>query len=511
MSAFRPASRTLVSRTLPTRSLTPRGQPPAWPGAGPGGGLGGGLGRPGPVRQRLLGRGSPLRHLDWILLAGVLSLGLIGTLLVWSATQPALQRAGADPLGYLRKQLLNLGLGLVLMLAVAALGRRHLRACALTACVVSWTGLLLVLTPLGSTVNGARSWIALPGGFQLEPSEYAKIAVIGMTALILGAPGRSGAGPRLATRFRPRFASRFRPWPAGRFRPRPATRFRPWPATKIHRTWPGGPGLGGGGLSAAGLSAGGLGAAGLGGSGPDGSGPGENGPPLRAVALAAACSAVPLVLVAAQPDLGVAVLLVTLLAGLTVLSGVRLAWIAGFALAAGAAMIAALQLHLLRSYQLGRLTSFLNPSADPRGTGYSAAQSKIAIGSGGLFGHGLLHGPLTAGNFVPEQHTDFIFSVAGEELGFAGSAAIILLLALVILRALRIAARADDQVSVLVAAGIAIWFAVQSFINIGMTIGIMPVTGLPLPFVSYGGSAMFADMIAVGMLQAVRWRPPVFT
>ncbi|MEP7025469.1 MAG: rod shape-determining protein RodA [Actinomycetota bacterium] len=380
-------------------------------------------------RLRWIARDSPLRHLDWMLLGGVLSLGLIGTLLVWSATQPALQRAGADPLGYLKKQLLNLGIGLVLMLTVTTLGHRWLRACALAACAVSGAGLLVVLTPLGSTVNGARSWIALPGGFQLEPSEYAKIAVIGVTALILGHPRHSSS---------------------------------------------------------------------------------EDGPPLRAVALAAACSAVPLILVAAQPDLGVAVLLVTLLAGLTVLSGIRLRWIAGLVLAAAGSAVAVLQLHLLKTYQLGRLTSFLNPSADPRGTGYSAAQSKIAIGSGGLLGHGLMHGPLTAGNFVPEQHTDFIFSVAGEELGFAGSAAIILLLALVILRALRIAARAPDQVGMLVAAGIAIWFAIQSFVNIGMTIGIMPVTGLPLPFVSYGGSAMFADMIAVGMLQAVHWRPAVF-
>ena len=115
-----------------------------------------------------------------------------------------------------------------------------------------------------------------------------------------------------------------------------------------------------------------------------------------------------------------------------------------------------------------------------------------------------------SGNFVPEQHTDFIFSVAGEELGFVGTAVIIALLALVLLRALRIAARADDQFGMLVAGGVAIWFAVQSFVNIGMTVGIMPVTGLPLPFVSYGGAAMFADMIAVGMLMAVHWRPPRF-
>src|SRR6202012_3164846 len=130
-------------------------------------------------------------------------------------------------------------------------------------------------------------------------------------------------------------------------------------------------------------------------------------------------------------------------------------------------------------------------------------QAKIAIGSGGLLGQGLFHGQLVSGNFVPEQHTAFIFAVAGEELGCAGCAVIIGLLAVVLLRALRIAARADDQFGTLTAAGVAIWFGVQSFVNIGMTRGIMPVTALPLPFASYGGSALFADMIAVGALQAV--------
>ena len=140
-------------------------------------------------------------------------------------------------------------------------------------------------------------------------------------------------------------------------------------------------------------------------------------------------------------------------------------------------VLAVFKLHLLKAYQLGRLTAFLHPDADPQGSGYSAAQAKIAIGSGGVFGQGLFHGQLIAGNFVPEQHTDFIFAVAGKELGFVGAAVIIALLALLLLRALRIAARADDQFGMLVASGVAIWFAVQSFINIGMTIGIMPVTG----------------------------------
>ena len=128
-----------------------------------------------------------------------------------------------------------------------------------------------------------------------------------------------------------------------------------------------------------------------------------------------------------------------------------------------------------------------------------------------MSGQGLFHGQLIAGSFVPEQHTDFIFAVSGEELGFVGTIVISVLLAIVLFRALRIAAKADDQFGMLVASGIAIWFAVQSFINIGMTMGIMPVTGLPLPFVSYGGSAMFADMIAIGALQAVYRHRTVFS
>jgi rod shape determining protein RodA len=148
--------------------------------------------------------------------------------------------------------------------------------------------------------------------------------------------------------------------------------------------------------------------------------------------------------------------------------------------------------------------------ADPSGTGYETLHSKIMIGSGGMFGTGLLKSQLVTANFVPNQQTDFIFSVAGQEIGFVGCAVIIGLLAVLVFRALRIASRADDQFGMLVASGIAIWFGLQSFINIGMTIGIMPVTGLPLPFVSYGGSAMFADMIAIGVLQSVHRRRSVF-
>ncbi len=390
----------------------------------PGGGLRALRARP---MARALARVAPLRQFDWILLSAVLGLSIIGVFLVWSATRAALLQAGADPLTYLKKQLLNLVIGLLLMLAVGLLEHRKLQAYGPLAYVAALLGLVAVLSPLGTSVNGARAWIPLPGGFQVEPSEYAKVGLILMTARILGDVRTADRRPRL-----------------------------------------------------------------------------------RNVAVALVCGAPVIALVAAEPALGVTVLLMVLLLGLIILSGMRLRWLAALAGAAGGVALAAWRMHLLKPYQLHRLTAFINPGADPAGAGYSAAQAKIAIGSGRLLGQGLLHGQLVAGNFVPEQHTDFIFTVAGEELGFVGGVIIIGLLGIVIVRALLIAARADDQFGMLLAGGIAIWFAVQSFINIGMTIGMVPVTGLPLPFVSYGGSAMFADMLAIGALHSVRRRHSVF-
>ncbi len=379
--------------------------------------------------RRLLGQvfgaGSPLRDLDWFLLAIVLALMTLGTLLVWAATATN-GRTIHDP--YLIRQGTNIVLGLLLMAAVSMLDYRQLRMYTPIVLVASCLGLLAVLSPLGSVVNGAKSWITLPGGYQIEPSEYAKLAVIFVCAMILGELR------------------------AGESRPGP-----------------------------------------------------------RAIAKAVGLSVIPLVLVIAQPDLGVVILLLAMIAGLIVLSGVRLRWIAVLAAGGALGVVAVIKLHLLKSYQVNRLASFLHPSQDPRGTGYSAFQSKITIGSGGMTGQGLFHGQLVAGGFVPEQHTDFIFAVAGEEIGFIGEMVIIGLLGLLLLRALHIAARADDQFGMLVASGIAIWLGVQSFINIGMTIGIMPVTGLPLPFLSYGGSALFADMIAIGALHCVHRHRSVFS
>jgi rod shape determining protein RodA len=193
-----------------------------------------------------------------------------------------------------------------------------------------------------------------------------------------------------------------------------------------------------------------------------------------------------------------------------VVSGIRLYWVLGLLAAVAVGIYAIAKLHLLKGYQLTRLTSFLHPTQDLAGTGYNGLQAKIAVGSGGLHGEGLFHGTFTGGSFVPSASTDFIFTVAGEELGFVGCAVIVALLAVIIFRAIRAAQIADDMFGMLVASGVAIWFLFQAFVNIGMTIGIMPITGLPLPFISYGGSAIFADMIAIGLVQSVRRHHAVF-
>jgi rod shape determining protein RodA len=387
---------------------------------------------------RAFARNSPLRHMDWLLILVVAGLSAIGTLLVWSATQPGLIQAGLDPRTYLKKQLLWVIIGLVLMVVVSLADTRQLKTWAPVFYAGTLLALLAVLTPLGADVNGAKAWISLPGGFQIEPSEFAKVALIVMTAMIFS--GVRGSGQ------------------------------------------PGQPGQ-----------------------------HGQHGQPgLRAVLLALAAAAPLIGLVVTEPALGVAMVLLVVIATIVVLSGIRLRLIAALVAVVAVALAAAGGLHLLKSYQLTRFTSFLHPSADLAGTGYNAAQAKIAVGSGGMFGQGLFHGQLVAGNFVPSQQTDFIFTVAGEELGFVGTIVIVFLLGVVIVRALRIAARADDLFGLLVASGIAMWFAFQSFVNIGMTIGIMPITGIPLPFVSYGGSAVFADMIAIGLLQSVHRRRTVF-
>ncbi|GAB2765364.1 rod shape-determining protein RodA [Nocardioides salsibiostraticola] len=224
------------------------------------------------------------------------------------------------------------------------------------------------------------------------------------------------------------------------------------------------------------------------------------------VLLMALIAAVPAGLIIAQPDLGTMLVLSATVFGVIAASGASRRWLAllvGGGVTAGVAAVAA---GFLKEYQVDRFLAFTNPDLDPRGAGYNVEQARIAIGNGGLFGQGLFQGSQTRSGFVPEQHTDFVFTVAGEELGLLGAGLIIGLLGLVLWRALVIAARTDDVFGRIAAAGIACWFGFQAFQNIGMCLGIMPVTGVPLPFVSYGGSSMFAGMLAVGLLQNIHLR-----
>lgn len=357
------------------------------------------------------------RHLDGVLLGAAVTLSMVGALLVWSATLPPTGHAG--PTVYAWRHLGHLLLALPLCLALASLTRRALRAYTPVLFVAVTVALLLVLGPLGETVNGSRSWIAL-GDLRVQPAETAKIALILAVAAVLG-------------------------------RPRPRT-----PR-----------------------------------------------PPASDVLISLGVAAVPIGLILLQPDLGSALVLTAIYLALLACSGAPLRWPLALLGCGAFTGLAVWQLGLLKDYQVARFTAFLDPHADPLGAGYNVNQALIAVGSGGLSGSGLFHGGQTRGKFVPEQHTDFVFSVAAEELGFAGGCAVIVLLGVVLLRILRVASRCDEVHGRLVCIGVAAWFCVQVFVNIGMTLGLTPVTGLPLPFVSYGGSAAVANFAALGLVMAV--------
>ncbi|WP_323097039.1 rod shape-determining protein RodA [Intrasporangium sp. YIM S08009] len=363
----------------------------------------------GPSRPGSRGRAGWLR-VDLGLFIGAAGLSLVGVVLVWSAT-----RADHGPALAL-KQLVAVAVGAAAAVGVTRLDVRVLRALAPLVYAAGVLGLAAVLSPLGSTVNGSRSWIRLPGGFTLQPSELAKVALAVALAMLLADRADRGLRQR-------------------------------------HRD----------------------------------------------VALAWGVAGVSVALVLAQPDLGSALVLVAMTVVVVAASGAPLVWTLGVVLAGAAAVVAAFTTPLLSGYQRNRLTAFLDPSLDPQGIGYQTRQVRIAIGSGGLTGQGLFEGRQTQGGFIPFQETDFVFSVAGEELGFLGAAGLVLLIGFIVVRACLVARRADTF-GRLVVLGIAVWFGVQSFENIGMSLGLTPVTGLPLPFVSYGGSSMIAGWVAVGIV-----------
>lgn len=361
---------------------------------------------------------------DRVMNVAVLLLLFLGVILVYAATRDWFASNDLDPEYYLKRQLVNVIIGIALAYGTTLIDYRLLRAYTPIVWGVGVLGLIAVLVPgLGSTVNGARSWIAFPGGFQIQPAELAKISIIVGMALILA--------ERVA---------------------------------------------------------------------------GEDEPTDKQVLQALGVAAVPILLIVLQPDLGTVLIIAACIITMIAVSGARLRWVIGLLVVGITGAYLAVASGEVSEYQLNRLRSFVDPSADPQASGYQLRQARITIGSGGFFGKGLFDGPQTNGRFVPEQHTDFIFTVAGEEMGFLGAGLILVLYSIILMRAFSIARRTNDLFGRMVCVGVIAWFSFQIFENIGMTMGLMPMTGVPLPFLSYGGSSMFANMIGVGLLQNVYQR-----
>ena len=361
----------------------------------------------------------PLRHVDVVLILAVAALSVIGLLAIYSATHASLESINADTGYYVKRQITFLALGAVILLGVASFDYRFLKVYAGVIYVASLILLVLVRTPLGTTVKGSQRWFSF-FGFQLAPSEVAKIALICMLAAFLS---EVRGDLRLEDVFR-----------------------------------------------------------------------------------ASGLAAIPGVLVFLQPDLGTSIVFVSILVGILVVAGTRARYLGVLALTALLLIFAGFQVGLVKEYQLQRLQAFLDSGNVDQNAKYNREQAEIAIGSGGLTGRGYGNGTQTNLDFVPEQHTDFIFTVVGEEFGFVGSMGLLALYALLLWRAFRTAMIAKDPFGTYLAAGIGSMFALQMFVNVGMTIGIMPITGIPLPFVSYGGSSLLINCAAIGLLENVHMR-----
>ena len=231
----------------------------------------------------------------------------------------------------------------------------------------------------------------------------------------------------------------------------------------------------------------------------------------RVTLVALLMAAVPAFLVYQEPDFGSAIVMVALTLAMLYFYGTSWTHVAVLGGSAVAAFVVALKvlpmagIHVIQQYQVDRLFVFLNVGHNPRGSGYTIIQSMIAVGSGALTGRGNM-ATQTALDFLPEHHTDFIFAVLSERNGFLGALLLIALYGVVIWRCLRIATLSRDMYGSILAGGVAVMFLFQVFVNIGMTIGIMPVTGIPLPFVSYGGTALISFLMLVGLLEAIHLR-----
>jgi len=376
------------------------------------------------INYRRSSRPSFFAGFDPILTIAVALLLITGTLLVYAATRNWYAANGLDPEYYLKRHVINIAIGSLLAWGTTAVDYRLLRAYTPILWIIGVLGLTAVLIPgIGDEVNGSKAWIGLPGGFQVQPAELAKISIIVGMSMIL--------------------------------------------SERTHDT---------------------------------------NSPQHSDVLQALVVAAIPVLLILSQPDMGTVFIIGIAVVTIIAVSGAPMRWVVGLILVAVIGSFAAVKVGVINDYQVKRLQAFVDPNADSQGSGYQLRQARITVGSGGLIGTGLFNGPQTNGRFVPEQQTDFIFTVAGEELGFLGCGFILILYLTVLMRGFGIARRSSDPYGKLVCTGVIAWFAFQTFENIGMTLGMMPMTGVPLPFVSYGGSSMFATMIGFGLLQNVNAR-----
>jgi rod shape determining protein RodA len=379
----------------------------------------------GPVAPGALGRmsrnpASPWRHVDLVLVGCVAAIGALGCLMIFSSTR------GPNPsdfdTSFLVKQLLFMAVGAGAMVVTAMIDYRRYRELAPIAYGGAMLALLLVVSGLGSTKKGTQAWFQL-GGFQLQPSELAKIVVIVTLASVIA-----------------HFESEL---------------------------------------------------------------------DLGRLVVVLAVLAVPMGLIMLQPDLGTALVFVAVGMGMFLIGGAQLRHIVAITVIGLGGAVLVLHSGMLATYQQCRLTVFVegNGSACAQnGAAYNVDQAKVAIANGGFLGKGPFQGTQTRLEIVPEQHTDFIFTAVGEELGFVGSGTLLALLAVVAWRIWRTAQMARDPLGTLICIGVLSMFVFQVFENVGMTMGIMPITGIPLPFMSYGGSSTLTEFIAIGLVLNVHMR-----
>ena len=368
------------------------------------------------------GFADPGRNIDWVLMAAVGGLSVIGLFLVFSATRPRLISNGLDPYQFVQRQLVFLIIAIGVMAVVMWMDYVQLRGSS-QALYAATMFLLLMVLVIGGVKGGAKLSFDI-GPIALQPSEFAKVVTLLMLAGFLADDD------------------------------------------------------------------------------------GENVPYERLIQSLFIVGA-PAVLVLAEPDLGSASVLVACAMGVLLVAGARvkyIAFITGMGILSGIAGVAS---GIVRSYQLKRITAFLQQNSDSADLQNLITQVKFAkraVATGGFFGKGYLQGPLTNGRFIPVQSTDFVFSALGEQFGMLGCAVLLGLFGVVLWRIYRIARIANEKLGVLVCAGVFTMILWQAFQNIGMTMGITPVSGVPLPFVSYGGSHTVAFAMMIGLVQSVHMR-----